>query len=89
MRIWSTYLDKNISRKDGRRVSKKLAFDDPKIDDIYKAARVLHLRPEVEDKKYPRFWWQNNNCIKIEDKWTKLETLRRISNIMHKESESS
>ena len=89
MRIWSAYLNKNLSRHEGRKLSKKLAFSDPKIDDIYKAARVLHLRPEIEHKKYPRFWWQNHDSIKVEEKWTKTETLRRISSIMRKESETS
>lgn len=89
MRIWSCYFDKNESRKKGRKISKKQSFENVTIDQIYKAARILHLRPEIENKKYPRLWWKGTNSIKVESKWKKIDTIKRISTIMSKDTEPS
>ena len=37
IRIWPVYFDIRYSRKEGRRVSRKNAIRDPKIEDIEKA----------------------------------------------------
>ncbi len=88
MRIWTVNLDKDLSKSRGRKVSKKMGFRDPKVDDIYKAARILHLKPQKEDKSYPKLWWRQNSSIEVDKKWTKIETLKRISKIMQKEAKS-
>ena len=33
--IWAVYFDRNVSRRDGRRVPEKLAVENPSIDKIF------------------------------------------------------
>jgi len=56
--LYPEYFDASLSRKDGRRVPKRLAIQGPKVEDIEKAARNLKLNPVKEESAYPRFWWK-------------------------------
>ena len=52
--IWPIYFDKSISRKNGRKISKKIAIDKPILENIAKAAKSLGLNPIIEkDNSYP------------------------------------
>ena len=56
--LYPEYFDASLSRKEGRRVPKRLAVSTPKLEDIEKAARNLKLNPVKEECAYPRFWWK-------------------------------
>ncbi|MHA1271610.1 MAG: signal recognition particle subunit SRP19/SEC65 family protein [Candidatus Helarchaeota archaeon] len=75
--VWPHYFDSTLSRKDGRRVSKKeLAVKAPTISDLIEAARLLGLDFKVNQTAlYPRFWYLGNAgylLIKIEGNKTEL-----------------
>lgn len=37
--VWPQYLDKNLSLNEGRKVSKEIAVEEPKLQDIEKALK--------------------------------------------------
>lgn len=80
--IWPVYFDANVSRKEGRKVSKELAIKNPSIDDIYKAAKKLGLNPVKEEKAYPKRWWRKEGRLLIDKKGKKMEIIKKIAEII-------
>jgi len=78
--LWPVYFDSNKTRREGRRVPKKLAIPSPKLEEIQKAAKRMGLRPEiVPDAVYPSSPWQKTGLLIIPKKDSKVETLRKIA----------
>ncbi|HEC56938.1 MAG TPA: signal recognition particle protein Srp19 [Candidatus Syntrophoarchaeum butanivorans] len=78
--IWPTYLDKRASRKEGRRVPRRLSVKSPKLDEIRKALEKLGFEPEIEsDKAYPRRWWEGGGRITVQNVNSKGELLRAVA----------
>ena len=78
--LWLDYFDINNSRDEGRRVPRKLAKENLKIEDVVKVARVLGLSPVVEeDAAYPRRGYKKTGRVLVDKKWKKTEVLRRIA----------
>jgi len=80
--IWPVYFDANVSRKEGRKVSKELAIKNPSIDDIYKAAKKLGLNPVKEEKAYPKRWWRKEGRLLIDKKGKKMEIIKKIAEFL-------
>ena len=79
MIIWPAYIDKNKTRKEGRRVPEELAIENVKLKDIEKALKKLGLEPKVyRDKRYPRQHWEICGCIEVDYKGNKLQLLKEI-----------
>ncbi len=76
--IYPAYFNIHYSRSKGRRVPKNLAFD-AKIDTIAKAAKELGYSFEIEDKRYPRFWWSEKGRLVIETDEPKTEVIIKIA----------
>ena len=77
--IYPAYFNVHYSRKKGRKVPKKLAFE-PKVDTLTKALKELGYKFEVEeDKRYPRFWWMEKGRIVVYSDERKTEVLRKIA----------
>ncbi|MFX1537440.1 MAG: signal recognition particle subunit SRP19/SEC65 family protein [Promethearchaeota archaeon] len=78
--IFPEYLDKTLTRKEGRRLSLDLALDNPTITEIRLAAEKLEYNYEVQKyAAYPRQWWERKGLILIEKKKPKLQTLKDLS----------
>ena len=78
--LWSVYFDFNKTRREGRRVPKKLAIPSPKLEEIQKAVKRMGLQPEmVPDAIHPSFPWQKAGLLIISKKYSKVETLRKIA----------
>ena len=53
--IWPAYLDAELTRNEGRRVSTDLAVDDPTVDEIAQAVQQVGYDAVIErEKTYPR-----------------------------------
>jgi signal recognition particle subunit SRP19 len=53
--IWPAYLDSALSRREGRRVARGVAVDDPTVDEIAEAVRQVGYDAVIErDRTYPR-----------------------------------
>jgi signal recognition particle subunit SRP19 len=78
--IYPEYLDKTLTRKEGRRLSLELALENPTITEIRLAAEKLEFDYEVlKYASYPRQWWERKGLILIEKKKPKLQTLKELS----------
>ncbi len=77
--IYPAYFNVHYSRREGRRVPKKLAFE-PKMDTIIKILKDLNYKFEVEEnKRYPRFWWSEKGRIVVYSDEKKTEILKKIA----------
>jgi signal recognition particle subunit SRP19 len=64
--VYPAYLDRGLSRAEGRRVPEAEAFADLTAEEIAKAAQRLGYRAEVEsDKQYPRRAWAAAGRVKV------------------------
>jgi signal recognition particle subunit SRP19 len=53
--IWPAYLDEELSRSEGRRVSRSLAVEDPTVEEIAQAVQQVGYDALIErDKTYPQ-----------------------------------
>jgi signal recognition particle subunit SRP19 len=78
--IWPAYFDQTKTRKNGRRVSKSLAVQSPKILEIQEAAQKLGFKFEVvADKGYPKTPWAKTGMLLVEKKGSKEQVISRIA----------
>jgi signal recognition particle subunit SRP19 len=78
--IWPVYFDQNKTRKKGRRVSKNIAVQSPKILEIEEAAAKLHLGHEViAEKGYPKTPWLKTGMILIEKEGSKEQVINKLA----------
>lgn len=78
--VWPQYLDKNLSLNEGRKVSKEIAVEDPKLQDIEKALKRLNLPHSTQkERAYPSKWYEKSGRILVESDKSKLELLKEIS----------
>ena len=78
--VWPVYFDSTRARGQGRKIPKKYAVPNPKLDEICKALDKLKLKYEVvADAAYPKMPWRRTGVIYIEKiKKPKLEILKLI-----------
>ena len=79
--VWPVYFDSTRARGQGRKIPKKYAVPNPKLDEICKALDKLKLKYEVvADAAYPKMPWRRTGVIYVEKiKKPKLEILKLIS----------
>jgi len=78
--IWPAYFDQAKTRKEGRRVSKSLAVQSPKILEIQEAAQKLGLEFEVvADKGYPKTPLAKTGMLLVEKREPKEQIINRIA----------
>ncbi len=78
--VWPQYLDKNLSLKEGRKVSKEIAVSEPSLHDIEKALKRLKLTYNTQkERSYPGKWYEKSGRILVESDKPKLELLKDIS----------
>ena len=78
--LWSIYFDANKTRREGRRVPKKLAVASPKVEELQRAAKKIGLQPEtVSDAAHPSSPWRRTGLLIVPKRESKGKTLKRIS----------
>jgi signal recognition particle subunit SRP19 len=78
--IWPAYFDQAKTRKNGRRVTKNLTVQSPKILEIQEAAQKIDLEFEVvADKGYPKMPWAKTGMLLVEKKRSKEHVINRIA----------
>jgi len=88
--LWLVYFDARKSRKEGRRVPKKLAVPSPKLSELAKAVEELGFKCVAEaDKKYPRCWWTTPGRVLVpkEGSLKKQELITKVAAIMKRNRE--
>jgi signal recognition particle subunit SRP19 len=89
--IWPAYFDQARTRKNGRRVPKNMAVQNPKVEELQLAARRLGLKNEiVAQTSYPKAPWQKTGSILVEKKASKEQLIKKIAKqLVHIRSEPS
>ena len=78
--IWPQYLNKNLSLKEGRKISKEDAVKDPSMNEIEKAMKRLGLSYNIDkERAYPGKWYEKSGRVLVEWEGTKLELIREVS----------
>jgi signal recognition particle subunit SRP19 len=78
--IWPAYFDSNKTRKKGRRVSKNLAVQSPKILEIQEAAQKLGLNHEAAlEKGYPKTPYLKTGMLLVEKKGSKEQVINKLA----------
>lgn len=81
--IWPAYLDSKKSQREGRKIPINEAVSAPKLREIKQAAAKLGLNPNAEKgKSYPKSWWENSGRVIVDKRFTKRETILKISNLI-------
>jgi signal recognition particle subunit SRP19 len=88
--LWPIYFDLSKTRKEGRKVSKALAIENPSLQKIYEVATKLNLNPvEERDSRYPRFWWDKSGKILVDKKDRKYNLILDIARELKRPNEKS
>ena len=78
--IWPQYLNKNLSLKEGRKISKEDCVKDPSMNEIEKALKRLGLSYNIDkERAYPGKWYEKSGRVMVEYEGTKLELIREVS----------
>lgn len=79
--IWPAFLDAELSRNEGRRVSLDQAITDPSVDEIATAVQQVGYDAVIErDKTYPREYEQRGRVlVKNADDATKSDLLGAVA----------
>ena len=78
--LWPAYFDLRKSRDQGRRVSKKMAVENPEAAEIHKIAKKLGFKSQLKnDKSYPASWWEGGGCVLVEKGQKKTEIINLIA----------
>jgi len=86
--LWPIYFDISKTRKEGRKVPKALAIENPSLQMISEAATKLNLNPiEERDSRYPRFWWDKSGKILVDKKDRKYNLILGIAGQLKRPNE--
>jgi signal recognition particle subunit SRP19 len=78
--IWPAYFDAAKTRKEGRRVSKSLAVQSPKIAEVQEAVAKLGLKHEMKaEVGYPKTPWLKTGMMLVEKKEPKEQIIKKIA----------
>lgn len=79
--IWPAFLDRELTRREGRRVARERAVPDPSVDEIAEAVRQVGYDTVVErDKTYPREYEPRGRVlVKDADDATKSDLLGAVA----------
>ena len=86
--IWPSYLNKNLSKKEGRKLPKNLSLDDPKFEEIKNALESIGINHKIEkNARYQKEQGKEDRKIGrfiVEEKFSKNEILKKISKEIRK-----
>jgi len=79
--FYPEYFDKNLSWSQGRRISKKIAYDNPECRRVAMAAQKAGYEEVFldKDKHYSRTWFEGNGRVLVSKDGSKEEQLRAIA----------
>jgi signal recognition particle subunit SRP19 len=78
--LWPSYFDSTKTRADGRRVPKAKAVQNPTAAELLEAVKSLGLKATIlEEKAYPRNWWEWGGCVSVEKSLAKTALIGRTA----------
>jgi len=77
--LWPAYFDVNEARP-WRRVPKRLAIENPTVDDIARVAAALRLRPVIEKGvAHPHLWYARSGRVLVDIRGAKTVLIQQIA----------
>ena len=78
--IWPAYIDVSKTRHQGRKISRKIAIENPTVREIYLVAQAFKYEPILNSSAhYSRAWWEDPGNVKIIKKDKKSKALQKIA----------
>ncbi len=78
--IWPQYLNKDLTLREGRKISKEIAVSSPTMAEIEKALKRLGFTYNVQkERAYPGKWYEKSGRVLVEYNKSKLELIKEIS----------
>jgi len=77
--IWVANLDAKKTRAEGRKIAKRFAVPNVRLQELVQACRELGLNFVAENKKYPRSWWEEGGRIVVEGEARKAKLMLEIA----------
>ncbi len=77
--IWTVNVDKKKTRAEGRKIPKRFAVPNVKLNELVEACKELGISCRAEEKKYPRCWWEEGGRIVVEKRGTKTGMMVEIA----------
>lgn len=77
--IWTVNLDKRKSRSEGRRIPRRFSVPNVKLTEIVEACKELGIECKVEEKKYPKCWWEDGGRVIVPKTGSKTELMIKIA----------
>ncbi|MBS7655475.1 signal recognition particle protein Srp19 [Candidatus Bathyarchaeota archaeon] len=79
--VWPANIDLKKTRSKGRKISKKMAVESPKLEEIIEASRKLGLNPiPASQAALPKEWWNKTGYVIVERKDKgKIQVLKSIA----------
>ncbi|MEM2086603.1 MAG: signal recognition particle subunit SRP19/SEC65 family protein [Archaeoglobaceae archaeon] len=77
--IWVANLDAKKTIAEGRKIPKRFAVPNVRLQELAQACKELGLNFQVENKKYPRSWWEEGGRVVIEGDTKKKELMLNIA----------
>lgn len=77
--LWPVNIDSEATIREGRKIPRAAAVPRPRLEEIVKAALNLGLEPVVEEKSYPRRWYEQNRRVSVLKMQSKRRTLLAIA----------
>jgi signal recognition particle subunit SRP19 len=85
--VYPQYIEKGLTRAEGRRIPAAEGLVDPTVEEIVLAAKKLGTKAEVEEgKHYPRQAFQYSGRVKVakRERMTKAQFLRALAVELHR-----
>jgi signal recognition particle subunit SRP19 len=82
--LWPAYFDLTKTRKEGRRVSKKIAIPNPKISELEESLKKNNLKFEIFNVSYPKKHYLKTNLISIKKIDKKNDIIKKIADELSK-----
>jgi len=77
--IWTVNLDSRKSRSEGRKISLKYAVPNVRLSELVEACKRLGMEFEVEEKKYPKSWWEEGGRVVVPKTKSKIKIMIEIA----------
>jgi signal recognition particle subunit SRP19 len=77
--LYPCYFNKDLKRKEGRRVPVSAGISKPDTQDIYKAAKKMGLSARTGESKHPAHWTEKGGRIIVSWKGSKEILIKKIA----------
>ncbi|MCS7130791.1 MAG: signal recognition particle protein Srp19 [Archaeoglobaceae archaeon] len=77
--IWVANLESKKTRAEGRKIAKRFAVPNLRLQEVAQACKELGLNFQIENKKYPRSWWEEGGRVVVESSINKTKLMLEIA----------